>query len=198
VGVDLDPVPLAWGERHVRSGLGPAARRVRLLQADVRGAAGPRADVVLALNFSYFTFRERSVLLDYFVQTRRHLRRDGLFIMDAFGGKESMEVLEESTRHAGFTYVWDQADFDPMSHRIRCHIHFRFPDGSALPRAFTYDWRLWTVPELLDLLAEAGFAKTDVYLEGVDDDGDGNGVYRKARRTEPCEGLVGYLVSRPA
>ena len=36
--------------------------------------------------------------------------------------------------------------------RVTLHIHFEFPDGSRIERAFGYHWRLWQIPELHDLL----------------------------------------------
>lgn len=196
VGVDLDPRPLAWSEENVRAKLGEAAARLQLVQADVRTHGGPRADVILALNFSYSCFQARADLVAYMAACRRRLRPGGIFIIDAFGGTESMEILEESTPKDGFTYVWDQDEFDPVTHRIRCYIHFRFPDGSRLDRAFSYDWRLWTLPELRDCLADAGFASTGIYLEQTDDEGEGTGEFERVEHSEPCEGLVAYLVSR--
>jgi len=197
IGVDLDPEPLAWGEKHLRSALpADARRRVDLRRGDVRTVRGPKADVVLALNFSYMVFHERSTLRDYFRAARRHLSDRGLFILDIFGGKEAQDLVEETTEHDGFDYVWDQDSFDPLSHRIRCFIHFRFPGGSQIRRAFTYDWRLWTVPEVREVLLEAGFDEVDVYLETVGRDGWGTGTFRRVKRTEPCEGFVAYLVAR--
>ena len=34
-------------------------------------------------------------------------------------------------------------------------------------RAFTYDWRMWTLPELNDTRPRAGFADVHVYVQGV-------------------------------
>ena len=55
------------------------------------------------------------------------------------------------------------------------------------------------MPELRDCLREAGFADPRVYLEGYDKRGEGNGVFKRTERAEPCEGFIGYIVShRPA
>jgi len=60
-------------------------------------------------------------------------------------------------------------------------------DGTRLERAFTYDWRLWTLTEIVDCLREAGFANVESYWEGTADDGEsGDGNFRKKRRGENC------------
>ena len=135
-------------------------------------------------------------MLGYLRSVHSGLAEEGVLVLDMFGGTESMEVLEEENEKDGFDYVWDQDEFDPVSHRMKAYIHFRFPDGSELSKAFAYDWRLWTTPELLDLLREAGFRDVEVWWEGFDEDGDGDGDYERVDRGEPCEGFVSYLTAR--
>jgi hypothetical protein len=193
-GVDLDQPTLDWGDEHNRQPLGDPASRVHLVNGDVRDTKLPKVEVNFALNFSYFIFQERQDLIGYFRAARANLKEDGILILDAFGGSEAMETLEESTEKEGFTYVWDQDDFDPVNSRIRCFIHFEFEDGSRMKRAFSYDWRMWSIKEIRECLADAGFRGSEVYWEGFDEDGEGNGVFRKVEKTEPCEGYVAYVV----
>ena len=128
---------------------------------------------------------------------RKCLAKDGMLVLDVLGGSEVMEGdREESTNYGKYTYVWDAIDFDPVSHHCRYAIHFRFKDGSELKNAFRYEWRLWTLPELRELLAEAGFSSSDVFWEGTDrETGDGNGVYRKRERGDADPAWVVYLVA---
>lgn len=158
-------------------------------------ARSPRVDAVLALNFSYFIFKQRAVMVDYFRKVRRALRPGGVLILDHLGGSDAAVEMEERTRMAGFTYVWDQHRFDPISGDFDCRIHFEFRDGSRLRNAFRYPWRLWTITELRDILNDAGFGRVTVYWEGDDGRGGGNGVYRPARRGEACRAHVSYLVA---
>jgi SAM-dependent methyltransferase len=194
-GVDLDPEPLAWGRVHNMAPMGEAATRVTLVRADVRKADVPRCDVTLALNFSYSCFLEKHSLVAYFAAARAGLKPHGLFVLDAFGGPEAMMELEESRRKKGFTYVWEQESFDPISHALRAHITFRFPDGSAKRRAFSYDWRLWTLPELREALEAAGFRAVRFYFETIGRNGRGNGIFRETRRAEACESFVCCIVA---
>jgi hypothetical protein len=112
------------------------------------------------------------------------------------GGYEVLhEGLEEPRRCRGFTYVWEQKRFDPITHRCEFAIHFRFPDGSEIRRAFVYRWRLWSIPEVREVLEEAGFARTRVYWEGtVKRTGAGNGAFRARRNAESDASWIAYAV----
>ncbi|MBX3184982.1 MAG: class I SAM-dependent methyltransferase [Polyangiaceae bacterium] len=194
-GVDLDPKVLASGRRRHVAELGEAAARLTLLEDDVRTRRAERFDVVCAYNFSYWIFTDRRALLDYFRSVHGSLAQGGLFTLDAYGGTEAMSVQEEPRQvKGGFTYVWDQATFNPIDHRVVNHIHFRFKDGTALERAFTYAWRFWTLPELRELLEEAGFSHVEVYWDVASDEDDTSYRPRKVVDNQPA--WVCYLVAR--
>jgi len=197
VGVDLDPEPLAWGAKRFGPGLSEEqASRLHLVHGDVR-TTNSKAEIVAAQNFSYFCFETRDDLRAYFRQARRCLASEGMLVLDVLGGSEVLEDnREEETSHGKFKYVWDHIDFDPVTHHCRYAIHFRFKDGSELKNAFQYTWRLWSLPELRELLAEAGFSSSDVYWEGTErKTGEGNGVYRKRARGDADPAWVVYLVA---
>ncbi|GAB4222220.1 MAG: hypothetical protein Kow0062_18600 [Acidobacteriota bacterium] len=199
IGIDIDPEPLAWGREHNVAAL-PEARRglVRLIEADVRDVMRPRADVVCAMNFSYCVFKTRDELRGYFEAARANLRRKGVLVLDVVGGPETQEEDTEETRTVGrgIRYVWEQKRFDPVSYNARFAIHFLFDDGSALHHAFEYDWRLWTIPEIRELLLEAGFRRADVYWEETDSEtGEGNGRYRKVREAEADPAWVACIAA---
>lgn len=197
VGVDLDAEVLAWARAHNVAKLAPsAARRLTLIEADVLQAETVPADILLAFNFSYWIFKERGTLKRYFERARMHLAPQGLLLLDAYGGYDAFREMRERQDFGRFTYIWDQAEYDPVSGHTTCHIHFHFPDGSRLKRAFSYYWRLWTLPELRELLLEAGFSRVLVYLEGSDKtSGEGNGVFSFAERGEADPAWIAYLVA---
>jgi hypothetical protein len=196
-GHDLCAATLAWGRRHNFPPLGARAARIELVQADVRTRSRLRPDVRCAQNFSYFVFHARAELVQYFTSVRRDLASGGIFVLDLYGGSEAAEVLEEERKiEEGFTYVWDQKSYEAATGRYRTAIHFRFQDGSEIRNAFTYDWRLWTLPEVKDALHEAGFPRVDSYWEGTSADGEGgNGIYRRSTKGENCPAWVTYLVA---
>jgi SAM-dependent methyltransferase len=196
IGVDNDAGVLDWGRKHRVARLSETARaRVKLLEADVRTVTTAPVDIVGAFNFSYFCFKTRDEMRGYFTRVRKALKPDGIFFLDAFGGPDASDIMKERTKLDGFTYVWEQAEFEPVTGRILCHIHFKFADGSKIERAFTYDWRLWTLPELRELLAEAGFSKVRVYWEGDDGDGGGNGVFEEHATGAADFAWIAYLVA---
>lgn len=193
---DIDPEPVEWGRRHHFAELGDAAERAVLHLEDVRAPSERKPDVRCAQNFSYWVFKTRAEMLDYFRRVREDLADGGVFVLDAHGGPESIEEREEETKiDAGFTYVWDQHWFSPVTHDAKLYIHFRFRDGSEMKRAFAYDWRVWSIPELRDILLDAGFSRVDVYWEGTAEDGEsGNGIYRKTRYGTNDPAWVTYIV----
>ena len=171
IGVDLDGDVLDWGRTHHVAGLKPKQRaRVTLIEDDVTKVRTPAQDMVLAMNFSYWAFAERPVLRNYFRKVRSALAEDGVFFLDCYGGYDAIREHKERTSYRGYTYIWDTARYNPLDARVTCHIHFSFKDGSRLNKAFTYEWRLWTMPEIRDLLDEAGFARVVVYAQGWDED----------------------------
>ena len=177
-GIDIDAEVLAWGRKHrIESMKKTRRQRISLIQSDVLEVDTPPADVVVAFNFSYWVLRQRRQLLDYFRRVFDSLHDDGIFFLDAFGGPTSLAVVRERTRMDGFDYVWHQASYEPVTGHMKTHIHFEFPDGSRIKKAFSYEWRVWTLPEILDLLEEAGFVNVTTWFELRDDDGEGLGEW---------------------
>jgi SAM-dependent methyltransferase len=197
-GFDIDPDPVGWGIEHNFAPLGDRARRCTIHLKDVRVASAKQPDVRTATNFSYWCFHDRPTMLEYFRSAHRDLNKDGIFILDIYGGPDAMkEMVEERKIDEGFTYVWDQVSHEPVTGAYKAYIHFRFKDGTELKRAFRYDWRLWGLPEIVDVLREAGFSTVDTYWEGTAADGEtGNGVYRRSVRGENCEAWVTYIVAQ--
>ena len=195
VAIDLDQEVLDWGQTHNVNRLEDSMQnRITLLNDDALTVKTRPMDIVLAMNFSYQLFKTRSKLKGYFHRAYEALTDDGVFFLDAFGGYEAFREMEESTEFEDFTYVWDQHRYNPINGDITCLIHFTFPDGSKMKRAFSYHWRLWTLPELQELLIEAGFQRVLVYWEGTDEKtGEGSGEYLPAEVGQADAGWICYL-----
>jgi SAM-dependent methyltransferase len=210
VAVDIDGRTLRWGARRARRILGPRADRLQIVEGDVRTVGPPRVprvDVVAALNFSTLIFHERRDMLAYFRSVRRGLRAGGTFVMNVFGGPLRMRpwrrrrTIRRKALYAveppppAFEYEWQQRSFDPLTARLDCRLHFVVRDGGrrrVYRDAFRYDCRLWTVPELRDLLREAGFRTIEVWQHRNRGRG---GVFEPKARLEGRE-WVAYVVGR--
>jgi len=195
LGIDNHLPTLDWGRRHNLAPLGDNAASVELVHADVRSVTAPKADVLAATNFSWWGFHTRPELLEYFSVCHESLKDEGMLMLDIYGGPEAQVLQFEERECEGFTYVWDQDVFNPITHEYRCRIHFQFPDGSEMKNAFRYHWRLWSIPEACEILAEAGFRKSGVYWEGSDKKGNPNGIFRHSVRGDQSPAWIAYIVA---
>lgn len=203
VGIDLDGEVLEWGRANNLSELShDQFERIELLQEDVLHTRPGLVDIILAMNFSYYLFLTRDDLRGYFENALNGLVSDGILMLDAYGGYEAPMVLNEpreckDNEEHDFTYIWEQAEFNPIDSCMTCHIHFEFPDKSRIERAFSYHWRLWTLPEIREVLYEAGFSQVDIYWEGTDEDrNEGNGIYTASEIGDADPGWVCYIVAQ--
>ncbi len=198
IGVDIDREVLNWGKKHKVGKLKANQRkRIKLLAKDVLKVKTDSPDVISAMNFSYWLFKKRKDLLKYFKSVRSSLKKNGVFFLDAYGGYDSFkEIVEKRVVEEGkFKYIWEQEKYDPISGHLISHIHFSFRDGSRLDNAFTYDWRLWTLPEIQDLLKDAGFSAVTVYWQGFDEDGEPDGDFKPATEGEADAGWICYIAA---
>ena len=198
IGVDLDRETLDWAREQNLSKLTPEQReRIVLLERNVLapGSEGAGVDIVLAMNFSYWILKERAQLIEYFKTVRDSLADGGMFILDHYGGSDALSETEEEREMEGFSYIWDQDSYNSITGEMTCYIHFVFPDGTKMKRAFAYHWRHYTLPEVRDMLTEAGFAKVTVYWEGEDEDGEGNGEFSPTEKGDADPAFITYIVA---
>ena len=192
--VDLDEAVLQWGKDNKITKLSDEQKkRIVIFNDNVIKIATEPVDIVLAMTFSYWLLKERKLTIDYFKRVYKALTDDGSFFLDAYGGYEAFQELKEKTKNSHCTYIWDQHKYSPVTGIAKNYIHFKFKDGSRMMKAFTYEWRVWTLPELTDMLSEAGFRAT-VYWEQADEEGEGNGVFIPDAEGEADAGWIAYLV----
>ena len=197
VCVDLDPKTLQWGEKNNLAKLDEGQqKRITPILDNVLHITKPKVDIVTAFNFSYWIFCEPKQMLEYFSQVYRSLKKDGILILDAFGGSDAEKEQEEERKCDGFIYIWEHAYFYPVSRQMGCKIHFGFDDGTEMRNAFVYHWRLWTPPEISELLYLAGFKQVRWYMEGTDEEtGEGNGVFRLTKRGQNADTWIAYVLA---
>lgn len=200
LGLDLDPEPLAYGRRRNLSKLTLDQKsRLQIKKANVLIPTAQKQDLIYAGNFSFFIFKKRLELLNYFQSCLKSLRPDGTLILEIAGGPGMISSIKERktvqiSKTNKFVYIWDQKDFDPITHDAHYAIHFKLPNGKTLKNAFQYDWRLWTLPETRDVLVEAGFAQTYVYWETAHK-GKGTGEYVRSNFADNAYSWIAYVVA---
>lgn len=204
-GVDIDHLTLNWGKEHNVPHVGKKSGEIELICGDVMTTQTPPVDLLMALNFSYCIFKTRARLRAYFETVRFNLKEDGVFVMDLYGGTEAVEpkleprdvdgfTAADGTKIPSFEYIWDQDVYNVIDHHVVNYIHFKIPGVGKIKKAFSYDWRLWTLPEVQEILIEAGFTSTEVYLHGWTGDGESDDTYRRRTFYENALGWVAYIV----
>ncbi|MCC6677503.1 MAG: class I SAM-dependent methyltransferase [Phycisphaerales bacterium] len=198
IAVDLDREPLARAA---------GTPRLAIRRADVR-RAHDRADIIACTNFPLGYWHTRRDLVAYLKHARACLRPRGLFIADLYGGADAFEPGRTTTRLRGpggerIEYTFEQRSADPITGRVVDALHFKVRErgrarATIIRDAFIYDWRLWSIPELADAYAEAGFRAIEVYNtlgDAIDQDGQ-----LHVRPVQPGEDLgrswVVYLTGR--
>ena len=138
-------------------------------------------------------------MVNYFKTAYNNLADQGVMIMDMMGGKDcyDTDVVDKRTivkGKKGFKYQWQQAYFNPVNADCSFYIHFKFGDGSKLKRAFEYHWRFWTIPEVREMLAEAGFRNSIVYWEDEDADEDEDAEWIPVEEAPNDDSWICYVV----
>lgn len=200
IALDLDPEPLAFGKsEHLQPLSSTQKKRIAILRQNVMSRTTPLADIEVAGNFSFNIFKKWEELVRYFRFARESLDRGGLLILEQGGGPGFIEESKDRRpiqKHGKklFTYIWDQQYFNPINHHARYGIHFKMPNGKIHENVFSYDWRLWSIPEIRVALKEAGFKDTCVYWEGSTPEGSGDGIFERMEEGDNSYAWTAYIV----
>lgn len=165
---------------------------IRAVKRDVIANTPPldkeaqRADVLFVGNFSIGYIFTRAALVRYLKRCRSRLQRSGVLVIDTYGGATSFvpgalkrkiklgmvaagASKDQPSGEAVVHYTWQQQLADPLTGMVTNALHFRVAvDGQVvadLPDAFVYHWRLWSVPELREAMAEVGLRKIKVFAQ---------------------------------
>ena len=198
IAVDQDAHPLSFSQ---------GIKDLTTIAAEVHSCRA-RADIIAATNFPLGYLHTRNALLAYLRHARACLKPRGVFAADIYGGGDAFAPGKTTRKLTGpngeaVLYVWEQAAAFPQSGRVHNAIHFKVtPKRSTratwFRNAFTYDWRLWSIPELRDAFAEAGFRTVEVY-DRIGDalDADGRLYVKPLKDGEPMDDpYVVYVVGR--
>lgn len=167
-GVDLDRDTIKYATTSIFAGV-PEADRVKLVVGNVlsdreKQLKIPKADIIAALNYGCCYFHQRTDLIDYLSKSLSSLRSKGVLVCDLFGAS-AWHPEKRSKKHAGFTYIFEQSGLNPLTDRINLDLHFHFPaDGSTMRKAFSYDFRVWSIADIREAMLEVGFKRVAVYV----------------------------------
>lgn len=132
----------------------------------------PPRDIVCAFNYSCCCLHSRHELISYFKNALQTLsKKGGIFVMDLYGGTSSECELRMQRRFPNFMYTWEQAGFDIVQRKTRISLHFTLQkqQKKKLRHAFSYSWRLWSLPEIKDCLEEVGFRSVHFWIRQMPD-----------------------------
>jgi len=200
MGLDLDPEPLAYGRKNSWSRLTRTEKsRINLLRENVCVPQKEKSEIIGAGNFSFFIFKTREELKVYFRAALQSLAPDGIFVLEMAGGPGFIKTCREQKTYqvpglGKFTYYWDQQSYDPITHHGVYAIHFKDRKGQMHRNCFTYDWRVWTIPELREIMMDAGFRETSIYWEDPGPDGQGNGEYVPTETGDNAYSWIAFVV----
>lgn len=203
LAVERHAPTLRRATKHAYQALGERSGDLHFLLADVTRVHAPRVDITAALNFSIFIYHQRDALVDYFSYARRSLDKKGLLVIDAYGGPGAMRMGIQTRRIVPaqhekvlpFEYQWEQRSHDAATGKIDCRIHFVLRGGQKIRNAFVYDWRLWSLVEIVEAMRDAGFVRAEIWCDRYDPrKRRSDGVYRPAKRMDAREDWVAYVV----
>ncbi|XP_073526102.1 uncharacterized protein [Phyllobates terribilis] len=127
----------------------------------------PPRDIVCAFNYSCCCLHKRKELISYFKHCHNALStKGGIFVMDLYGGTSSEQALKLKRKFPNFTYTWEQEEFDIIERKTRISLHYQLHKSKRKIRhAFSYSWRLWSLPEIKDCLEESGFKSVHFWIK---------------------------------
>ena len=157
------------------------------------------ADVIFVGNFSIGYIHSRKALDDYFVASRRRCADGGVFVCDTYGGPGAFRLggLQRRFDCDGgdvLHYYWAHESADPITAMVENSVSFRIERAGEIieefRRAFTYRWRLWSIPELRESMLDAGFSTVSVHEDVTVRGGAINAVEGAAQLGEDWTVLV--------
>ncbi|KAJ0972681.1 hypothetical protein J5N97_020640 [Dioscorea zingiberensis] len=155
-----------------------SGKQVCSISSTMKQVVLPGRDIICAFNYSCCCLQRRRDLVLYFRHALHALsKKGGIFVMDVYGGTSSECKLRLQRKFPNFIYVWEQADFDIINRKTRISLHFHIGKKHVIRHAFSYDWRLWSLPEIKDCLEEAGFQSVHFWVRKMPNTSDiGNAV----------------------
>jgi hypothetical protein len=196
VGVDIDSHVLQWGHENNLSQLTPGElRRISLVNDDVLEASTPPRPTYSSRSISATGYSSAATSC---LRTFRAARRSLAGTVSSCSTSSAVPTRSPnagSARPSAASPSLGAGELRADQRRLPVPHPLRLSRRVEARRAFSYDWRLWTLPEVRELLAEAGFRRTAVYWEQTGSDGEGNGEYAPAERGDSDPAWIAYVVA---
>lgn len=200
LSIDIDKETIEYGIENYLSNLSEDEQNRLTPRVSDALVTTDNVDIIATFNFSCCLLHERKALLKYFKHAYSSLNDEGMIILDIFGGSDS-EIPEVQERDidnhdyiAPFLFEFERKDFNPISRIANYGIHFKYNSGEEMIDAFTYEFRMWSITEIRDLLEEAGFSSSKVFWEDCDSEGYGNGNFYETESEENSVNWNAYIV----
>ncbi|MCB0311108.1 MAG: class I SAM-dependent methyltransferase, partial [Bdellovibrionales bacterium] len=79
--IDISAEPLEYGKTHNLGSLSESQRsRLTILKQNVLQGIKAKSDIVSVCNFSFYAFKQRKQLLEYFQRAYQGLKKNGVFV----------------------------------------------------------------------------------------------------------------------
>lgn len=206
LAIDMDPEAHADGTPHPR---------LKRFTADLSRLpritpAPSKADAIYAGNFATCELHTRDALVAYLTRARQRLAPGGVFVCDLYAGPGAWRTGSTRVIHPPLpelpkyrvAYTWHQREADLISGLVANAIDFELLNSRGvavheLVNAFDYHWRLWSISEMRDAMAHAGFGEVDVYPDSPDAiDADGVAYLAPMDFLETKSSAVVYVCAR--
>lgn len=163
--VDMDSIALSRAARSLERAEPPSmSTRIQFANADATEFRSRDVDVLTVPNSSIFLVTDRQRLRRYLEHVWHDLNEGGAIAIDMFGGPSALGNGTTVVDCDGFRCIWQQEDFDFRTHIFDAHVRFQTRGHSPIASAFSYRMRLWSAPEVVDMLIESGFERTTVSI----------------------------------
>jgi len=157
-GVDLSPVLLDFARSELRTLDSSIGDRIRLVNADIRALPFEDAsfDFLCSLFTSFGYLESDEAHLALLCHWHRLLQRSGSLLIDCINPAYLRNHLEAETRRveSGIEII-EERHLNLDTKRVEKTIRLTPPDAS--PRSYRESVRLFSVPELEHMIAQAGF-----------------------------------------
>lgn len=161
VGLDIDQPTLDYGIKFNKN-----FDSMELLNHNVLEPYNQETfDIICSLNYSHYILHKRKDLVKYFNNVYSGLNKNGIYILDFFGGSHIYETKAFTSFKRKDYYQMFGEQVNILNNVTKCSLRFKIGNKKKFEPLFHYDFRVYTILELREALEEVGFNKFKVYVK---------------------------------